>query len=202
MMRERLYRQLQQLEKTIALSSKQDEHREAEANSARARRRVELFLRVCGIQHRPQESLVEALARALEITCRELRALLAAGIDPVHRYFAERGIYEALQTKKAAGGTVGTMRLETKYLRLRTSVTIGSRFGDWNVCWLGGWTRHRLSYLVMAVRLPGAEQHEQNSLTKARTAGGAAAAGKSNREDLADRQRSQRRGPPGDPLES
>jgi hypothetical protein len=36
--------------------------------------------------------------------------------------------------------TVSTMRLETKYLRLRTPVMLGSRFGDWKVCWLGEWT--------------------------------------------------------------
>jgi hypothetical protein len=29
--------------------------------------------------------------------------------------------------------TVSTMQLETKFLRLRTPVTIGSRFGDWDV---------------------------------------------------------------------
>jgi hypothetical protein len=46
------------------------------------------------------------------------------------------------------------MQLETKFLRLRTPVTIGSRFGDWEVTWLGGWTRDRLSYLVMAVKIP------------------------------------------------
>jgi len=34
--------------------------------------------------------------------------------------------------------------VETKFIRLRTPVTIGSRFGDWQVCWLGGWTRDRL----------------------------------------------------------
>ncbi len=45
------------------------------------------------------------------------------------------------------------MQLETKFLRLRTPVTIGSRFDDWEVCWLGGWTRDRLSYLVMVVRV-------------------------------------------------
>ena len=45
------------------------------------------------------------------------------------------------------------MLLETKFLRLRTPVTIGSRFDDWEVCWLGGWTRDRLSYLVMVVRV-------------------------------------------------
>ena len=44
------------------------------------------------------------------------------------------------------------MQLETKFLRLRTPVTIGSRFGEWEVTWLGGWTRDRLSYLVMVVR--------------------------------------------------
>jgi hypothetical protein len=45
------------------------------------------------------------------------------------------------------------MRLETKFLRLRTPVTIGSQFGDWRVRWLGGWTRQRLAYLVMVVRV-------------------------------------------------
>lgn len=49
---------------------------------------------------------------------------------------------------------VSAMRLETKYLRLRTPVTLGSRFGDWQVCWLGGWTRLRLSYPVMVVHVP------------------------------------------------
>src|SRR5579863_1074957 len=43
-----------------------------------------------------------------------------------------------------------TRRLET---RLRTPVTLGSRFGDWHVTWVGGWSRYRLYYLVMVVRL-------------------------------------------------
>jgi hypothetical protein len=45
------------------------------------------------------------------------------------------------------------MQLETKFLRLRTPVTLGSRFGDWQVCWLGGWSRYELYYLVMVVKL-------------------------------------------------
>ena len=48
---------------------------------------------------------------------------------------------------------VNAMQLETKFLRLRTPVEPGSRFGDWQVCWLGGWTRHRLSYPVMVVKI-------------------------------------------------
>ena len=43
--------------------------------------------------------------------------------------------------------------VETKFLRLKTPVTIGSRFGEWKVCWLGGWTKDRLSYIVMLVRV-------------------------------------------------
>src|SRR5260370_32633647 len=44
------------------------------------------------------------------------------------------------------------MGRETQFLRVRTPVTIGSRFGDWQVSWLGGWQRHRLYYLVVVVR--------------------------------------------------
>jgi hypothetical protein len=36
---------------------------------------------------------------------------------------------------------VNTM-LETKFLRLRTPVELGSRLDDWQVCWLGGWGKH------------------------------------------------------------
>lgn len=45
------------------------------------------------------------------------------------------------------------MRLQTKFLRLKFPVAVGSYFGDWRVTWAGGWTRHRLSYLVMVVRI-------------------------------------------------
>jgi hypothetical protein len=45
------------------------------------------------------------------------------------------------------------MKMETKFLRLPTPVELGSRFGDWSVCWLGGWQKHRMFYLVMLVKL-------------------------------------------------
>jgi hypothetical protein len=44
------------------------------------------------------------------------------------------------------------MQIETKYLRLPMPVTVGSRFDDWRVCWLGGWSKYRLYYLVMLSR--------------------------------------------------
>jgi hypothetical protein len=45
------------------------------------------------------------------------------------------------------------MQLDTKFLRLRTAVTLGSRFGDWQVCWVGGWNKHRIGFMVMLVRV-------------------------------------------------
>jgi hypothetical protein len=44
------------------------------------------------------------------------------------------------------------MRLETEFVPLKGPVSVGSRFGQWRV-WLGGWTRQRLSFLVMVVRI-------------------------------------------------
>ncbi len=49
------------------------------------------------------------------------------------------------------------MQVETKFLRLRTEVTLGTWFEDWQVCWLGGWTKHHLDYLVMLVKVPKKE---------------------------------------------
>ncbi len=45
------------------------------------------------------------------------------------------------------------MQLETKFLRLKLPVTVGFYFGEWRVTWAGGWTRDKLSYLVMVVRV-------------------------------------------------
>ena len=53
-------------------------------------------------------------------------------------------------TKGVAGNS---MQIESKYLCLRGPVTLGSRFDDWRVCWLGGWAKHRMFYLVMLVRV-------------------------------------------------
>ncbi len=62
------------------------------------------------------------------------------------------------------------MQLETKFFRLRTPVALGSLFGDWKVCWLGGWGKHRLYYLVMLVKVPKqkAQRRKRRRATMAR----------------------------------
>jgi len=42
--------------------------------------------------------------------------------------------------------------IETKFLRLRQPATLGDRIDGWRVCWLGGWDRGRLFYVVMVER--------------------------------------------------
>jgi hypothetical protein len=55
------------------------------------------------------------------------------------------------------GKRVGESPLGIKSLRLRTPVTIGSRFGDWEVTRLGSSSRGRLHYLVVAGRVTSEE---------------------------------------------
>ena len=41
------------------------------------------------------------------------------------------------------------MQVETKFLRLRRAAALGERIDGWRVCWLGGWDRGRVFFVVM-----------------------------------------------------
>jgi hypothetical protein len=45
------------------------------------------------------------------------------------------------------------MEVETKFLRLRQPVEWGHNIDGWRVCWLGGWDKGRVFYVVMAMRV-------------------------------------------------
>jgi hypothetical protein len=45
------------------------------------------------------------------------------------------------------------MHIQTKFLRLRKPVSLGDAIGDWRVCWLGGWDRCRVFFVVMVCQL-------------------------------------------------
>jgi hypothetical protein len=47
------------------------------------------------------------------------------------------------------------MPVETKFLRLRQPVELGRRIKGWRVCWLGGWDRHQIFFVVMVSRVKG-----------------------------------------------
>jgi hypothetical protein len=45
------------------------------------------------------------------------------------------------------------MTIETKFLRLRQPVPLGHRIEGWRVCWLGGWDRHHMFFIVMVKKV-------------------------------------------------
>jgi hypothetical protein len=60
------------------------------------------------------------------------------------------------------------MEVETKFLRLRQPVEWGHNIDGWRVCWLGGWDKGRVFYVVMVMRLKKGHQNPQESFIKAR----------------------------------
>src|SRR5712691_1908936 len=75
-MRQTLHKRLRQLEEASARVRTQSERPDEEATRKTVREKVLLFLRLRGIEKQDHESLMEAWARALEISCRELSTLL------------------------------------------------------------------------------------------------------------------------------
>ena len=109
-MRQKLYQRLRQLEETRARFRKLDECYERKEAGQRFLNKVRLFLQLREIEQGPKESLVEALARALEISCAELKQLFAASIDPIHKYLTDHGVFEEIEKRKAAGTWPGGER--------------------------------------------------------------------------------------------
>jgi hypothetical protein len=45
------------------------------------------------------------------------------------------------------------VHIETKYLRLSSAVSLGDYVEGWRVCWLGGWDKSRVLYVVMVEKI-------------------------------------------------
>src|ERR1700730_7030601 len=45
------------------------------------------------------------------------------------------------------------LEVETKFLRLRQPAALGDRIDGWRVCWLGGWDRGKVFFVVMVERV-------------------------------------------------
>jgi hypothetical protein len=44
------------------------------------------------------------------------------------------------------------MQFETKFLRLHRAAALGECIDGWRVCWLGGWDKCRILFVVMVER--------------------------------------------------
>ena len=50
--------------------------------------------------------------------------------------------------------------VETKFLRLRKPVALGKCIDGWRVCWVGGWDRGEVFFVVMVSRRVYVTQHK------------------------------------------
>jgi hypothetical protein len=46
-------------------------------------------------------------------------------------------------------GRIEELEVRTRVLRLREPAALGDRIDGWRVCWVGGWDRNKLLFLVM-----------------------------------------------------
>ncbi len=44
------------------------------------------------------------------------------------------------------------MTPDTKYLRLSKPAELGDEIDGWRVCWIGGWSKHLIVFVVMVLR--------------------------------------------------
>jgi hypothetical protein len=44
------------------------------------------------------------------------------------------------------------VHVQTKFRRLSKPVSLGDHIDDWRVCWLGGWDKCRVFFVVMVER--------------------------------------------------
>jgi hypothetical protein len=66
--------------------------------------------------------------------------------------FTEGGVDCPPQPSHGCVWTHVTMHVQTKFLRLCKPVSMGDRIDDWRVCWLGGWDKCRVFFVVMVER--------------------------------------------------
>jgi hypothetical protein len=50
------------------------------------------------------------------------------------------------------------MTVATEFLRLRQPARLGDRIDGWRVCWVGGWDRGRVFFIVMVKKTPARPQ--------------------------------------------
>jgi predicted NAD/FAD-binding protein len=96
-MQQRLYRRLEVLEIASAAVRAQRAREEERAKRPDPKVRIRWFLAARKFEQMANESLIEAWARSLEISSRELTGLLKAGIDPIHKYLKENGLLEEIK---------------------------------------------------------------------------------------------------------
>jgi hypothetical protein len=53
----------------------------------------------------------------------------------------------------ATPGRLEELQVQTRFLRLGKPAVLGDRLDGWRVCWLGGWDKGKVCFVVMVERL-------------------------------------------------
>lgn len=95
-MKQRLHRRLRQLEVVQDRVDLVTEMQRRDAEQAELLKMFVSFIEWRGIVQTPQESIRQALARALEITSSELDEQLREDTNPIQKFLADRGLLEEI----------------------------------------------------------------------------------------------------------
>ena len=57
----------------------------------------------------------------------------------------------------------GAYEIRTRFVRLRNAARLGDRVNDWRVCWLGGWDKGRIFFVVMVERKCRSSRRDRSS---------------------------------------
>ena len=55
-------------------------------------------------------------------------------------------------------GRLEQLQVQTRFLRLCQPAGLGDRIDGWRVCWVGGWDKNRVLFVVMVERVVGSTQ--------------------------------------------
>jgi len=55
-------------------------------------------------------------------------------------------------------GRLEKLQVQTRFLHLRQPAGLGDRIDGWRVCWVGGWDKGRVLFVVMVKRVVGVAQ--------------------------------------------
>jgi hypothetical protein len=71
------------------------------------------------------------------------------GQDPLHG----RGDVLTIPAARSHGCLDWNMAVQTKFLRLGSAVALGDLINCWRACWLGGWDKGRVFFVVIVCQL-------------------------------------------------
>jgi hypothetical protein len=109
---------------------------------------VALYLRVSTEEQRERQSIATQNDFALRY-CSHTRVNVRVGTQN----YAINITAQATILPSEPARPVQQLRMETRYLRLSAPVAFGDRIDGWRVCWLGGWDRGKVCFVVMVERV-------------------------------------------------